>query len=59
MSAYFPQHSDDPNVVESVSGKTADRFDDNHIHAASFALADQLVEIVLFVHACAGDASSA
>ena len=52
----FPQHSGDLDAVKGVSGKTADGFDDNHIHTPSFALADQLVELIPLFHTGAGDA---
>ena len=52
----FPQHSGDSDAVECVSSKPADGFDDDHIHLSAPALADQLVELVPFFHAGAGDA---
>lgn len=51
----FPQHSGVFNAVEGVSGKSADGFDDDHIHAASFTLTDQFVELVTLFHTGAGD----
>ena len=52
----FPQHSGDFDAVEGVPSKSADGFHDDHIHSASFALANQLVELVTLFHAGAGDA---
>lgn len=51
----FPQHSCDLDAVEGVSGKAADGFNDNHIYPASFALADQLIELIALFHTGAGD----
>lgn len=51
----FSQHSGNLDAVEGVSGKSADGFHDNHIHAASFALADQLIEFIPLFHTGAGD----
>ena len=51
----FPQHSGDLDAVEGVSGKAADGFDDDHIYPASFALADQLIELIALSHTGAGD----
>ena len=51
----LPQHPRDLDAVEGVSGKSADGFNDNHIYAASFALADQFVELIALFHTGAGD----
>lgn len=51
----LPEHSGDLEAVQRVPGEAADGFDDDHVHLATLALANELVEFIPLFHTGAGD----
>ena len=52
----LPEHSGDLEAIQCVPGEAADGFDDDHVHLAALALANELVEFIPLFHTGAGNA---